>query len=122
MAPQAHREIDERFNDLCDKDQFWGPLIAFRPEKNRNISSARVLVMATSLGTVYGMLLNLILALICRSTQHAMPSVFIVPLVLTFTYFVAFQFTLGPAWNRRARLIVRREGYLQGLGRTPREL
>lgn len=39
------------------------------------------------------------------------------PTVLTLTYYVAFQLTLGPAWNRRARLLVRREDYLHSIGR-----
>jgi len=44
----------------------------------------------------------------------------VMPSILTLTYFVAFQLTLGPAWNRRARLMVRRDGYLQSIGRTDR--
>jgi hypothetical protein len=119
MAQQAQRDGDERLNELSDRDAFWGPLLAFRPEKRRCISGARALTMAASLGGFYGMLLNLVLALILRKgAHHHLPSVLIMPAVLTFTYFVAFQLTLGPAWNRRARLMLRRDGYLDSIGRA----
>lgn len=120
MAQQAQREIDERFNDLSDKDAFWGPLLSFRPEKKRCISSFRALTMASVLGAFYGMLLNLILALICRHSSQRVPALYMMPSILTLTYFVAFQLTLGPAWNRRAKLMARRDGYLQTIGRTER--
>ena len=121
MAQQAHRDTDERFNDLSDRDQFWGPLLGFRPDKKRIISSARVLAMACTLGGFYGMLLNLVLALLLRRSEQHLPAVFVMPAMLTATYFALFQLTLGPAWNRRARLMMRREGYLQSIGRTPNE-
>ena len=120
MAQQAHRDTDERFNALNDRDAFWGPLLVFRPEKKRSISSFRALSMAATLGGFYGMLLNLALALICRHTAHRAPAVYMMPSILTLTYFVAFQLTLGPAWNRRAKLIVRRDGYLNSIGRPDR--
>jgi hypothetical protein len=120
MKQQAQRATDERFNELSDKDAFWGPLLAFRPEKRRCISSFRVLTMAAILGTFYGMLLNFTLALICRYTAQRVPAVHMMPSILTLTYFVVFQITLGPAWNRRAKLMLRRDGYLQSIGRTDR--
>lgn len=121
MAQHAQRETDERFNQLSDRDAFWGPLLAFRPEKRRCISGSRSLAMAATLGGFYGMILNLALALIFRKITHQhLPSVLMMPAILTLTYWVAFQLTLGPAWNRRARLLLRREGYLASIGR-PRE-
>jgi hypothetical protein len=46
------------------------------------------------------------------------PPVYGAPLVLTFTYFIAFQLSIGPAWNRRARLLIRRADYLQSTNRA----
>jgi hypothetical protein len=120
MAQHAQRDTDERFNELTDKESFWGPLLAFRPEKKRCISSFRALTMASVLGAFYGMLLNLVLALICRHTGQRVPALHMMPAILTLTYFVAFQLTLGPAWNRRAKLLERREGYMHSIGRTER--
>ena len=117
MAQQAQRDLDERFNELSDRDAFWGPLLAFRPERRECIGQLRAFTMASVLGVFYGMVLNIMLALICRRTGHHLPPLFLMPGVLTLTYLVAFQLTLGPAWNRRARLMVRREGYLQSIGR-----
>jgi|SRR6478609_7676180 len=118
MAQHAQRDTDERFNELSDKDAFWGPLLVFRPEKRRCIGSFRVLTMAATLGTFYGMLLNFALALICHHSAQRLPAGYLMPLVLTLTYFVTFQLTLGPAWNRRAKLLVRRDGYFESIGRT----
>ena len=117
MAQQAQREIDERLNELSDKDAFWGPLLAFRPDKRQCISSFRAMTMAAILGSFYGMLLNLVLALICRHSTQRIPALYMMPSILTSTYFIAFQLTLGPAWNRRAKLITRRDGYLQSIQR-----
>jgi len=120
MEQPTHRDTDERFNELSDRDAFWGPLLVFRPEKDRCISSFRAFCMAATLGVFYGMLLNLALALICRHSAHRVPAVHLMPSILTLTYFVAFQLTLGPAWNRRAKLMVRLAGYLHSIGRTDR--
>jgi hypothetical protein len=117
MAQQVHREIDERLNDLSDRDAFWGPLLSFRPAKQSCIGLGRALLLTSLVGGFYGMLLDVILALLCRHT-HRMPPVYGAPLVLTFTYFVAFQLSIGPAWNRRARLLVRRADYMHSIGRT----
>jgi hypothetical protein len=119
MAQQVHRETDERLNELSDRDAFWGPLLSFRPEKHHCISAGRALVLTSLVGGFYGMLLNLMLAMICRH-GHPMPPVYGAPLVLTLTYFVAFQLSIGPAWNRRARLLVRRADYLQSTDRSSR--
>ena len=117
MAQQVHRELDEKLNGLSDRDAFWGPLLSFRPEKEHCISAGRVLLLTSVVGGFYGMMLNVMLALICRRAHH-MPPVYGAPLVLTFTYFVAFQLSLAPAWNRRARLLVRRADYMQSIGRS----
>ncbi|HYP77314.1 MAG TPA: hypothetical protein VER12_15195 [Polyangiaceae bacterium] len=118
MAQHAQREFDERLNELSDKDAFWGPLLPFRPDKKRCISSFRALTMAAILGGFYGMLLNLVVVMICRHTGQRVPALHLMPSILTLTYFVAFQLTLGPAWNRRAKLMVRRDGYLDSIGRS----
>jgi hypothetical protein len=122
MAPQAFQNGDERLNAISDRNDLWGPLLSFRPEKNRCFSSVRVLFVAALVGCFYGLLLNLGLALLCRAARVHAPSVYGVPAVLTFTYFVGFQLTLGPAWNRRARLLVRRADYMQSIGRPSDQL
>jgi hypothetical protein len=118
MDRQVFRETDERLNQVSDNDAFWGPLLPFRPEKNRCFTSARVLGLAAAFGGSYGVLLDVVLSLICHIGRRHAPPLFGIPLLLTFTYFVGFLFTLGPAWNRRARLLVRRADYMQSIGRS----
>lgn len=112
MTQHSYRHTDDRFNALSDRDNFWGPLIGFRPEKTRCISVARALAITGMLGAFYGMLLNFSLVLLWRHTSYHVPPVYVMPALLTLTYFVMFQITLGPAWNRRARQLARRAGYI----------
>jgi hypothetical protein len=118
MDPQVCRENDERLNEVSDKDALWGPFLSFRPEKSRCFTPLRVLGLAATFGGFYGLFLDFVLGTLCRISGHALPAPFGMPLLLTFTYFVGFQFTLGPAWNRRARLMLRRADYMHSIGRA----
>lgn len=122
MDRQAFRHTDERLNEVSDKDALWGPLVSFRPAKNQCFTAARVLALAATFGGFYGLFLDLMLAFICKVTRHPMPHGYVIPLLLTFTYFAGVQLTLGPAWNRRARLLIRRADYLQSIGRPSDQL
>src|SRR5205823_209789 len=86
MTQQAFHHTDERLNAVTDRDELWGPLLSFRPEKRCCFSAARVLGIATVAGSVYGLLLNLALGIICRLCGHHAPPLLGVPMVLTFTY------------------------------------
>jgi hypothetical protein len=116
MALEPQTQSDERLTRLCDEDALWGPLISLRPAKDCSFTVLRGLLLASALGSFYGMLLNIALSLICRRTGH-LPPIYGMPLVLTFTYFIGFRSALVPAWNRRARLLVRRAGYLESIAR-----
>jgi hypothetical protein len=122
MAQQAFNHSDEWLNELTDRDALWGPLVSFRPEKNRCFTGLRVAALAATTGGFYGAMLGLALAMVCRIAGLHLPPPYAVPLLLTLTYFVGFQFTLGPAWNRRARLMVRRADYMQSIGRPSDQL
>jgi len=113
---------DERLNEVSDRDAVWGPFVWLRPEKNRCFSTLRVLAIGALLGLSYGMLMNIGIISICRIARQPLPSLATVPLLLAGIFFAGFQLTLGPAWNRRARLIVRRADYLESIGRRPHEL
>jgi len=113
---------DERLNEVSDCDAVWGPFVWLRPEKDRVFSVTRVLAIGALLGLSYGMLLNIGIVSICRAAGQRAPSLATVPLLLAGIFFFGFQLTLGPAWNRRARLIVRRADYLASIGRRPQKL
>lgn len=113
-------ERDERLNDVSDRDAVWGPFVWLRPERDHVFSVPRVLAIGALIGLSYGMLLNIGILSLCRIAGQPLPSLATVPLLLTGIFFFGFQSTLGPAWNRRARLMVRRADYLQSIGR-PRE-
>jgi hypothetical protein len=109
----AHWEsvgTDKRYNELSDNDDLWGPFVGFRPAKNQAFSRLRAFSLIAAFGSVYGMLLNFAIALASRHGH--LPRVYIVPTTLTLIAFAAFQLTLGPAWNRRACLLARRDQYL----------
>jgi hypothetical protein len=110
MAHRERSESDERYNELSDNDGLWGPFVGFRPAKNQRFSPLRAFALIAAFASVYGMLLNFAIALASRA-RH-LPNVYVVPTILTVITFAGFQLTLGPAWNRRALLLARREQYL----------
>ena len=111
---------DERLNDLNDADEMWGPLLFLRPERHLPILPGRSLVICGALGAFYGMLGNVVLALLLRTNgAGGKPSVLLMPLVLTAVYFVCAQFSIVAAWNRRAAQLTRRKGWEELSRRTP---
>lgn len=110
MADWDISERDDRYNQLSDDDELWGPLVGFRPEKNQPFRALRAFTLIAGFASVYGMLLNFAIAVVSRA--HHLPPVYVIPTTLTLTTFAAFQLTLGPAWNRRALLLARRNRYL----------
>lgn len=110
MTHWEHTELDRRYNELSDSDGIWGPLVCFRPKKSQAFSRLRALAVIAAFCSVYGMLLNIAIAL--GSHGHHVPKVYAIPLTLTLILFSVFELTLGPAWNRRAYLLNRRDDYL----------
>lgn len=110
MAHWENSDTDNRYNEISDNDDVWGPLVSFRPPKNQQFSNLRALALLALFSSVYGTLINVAIA-IAAHRRH-LPSPYVVPTTLTLITFVLFQLTLGPAWNRRASLLARREHYL----------
>ncbi len=110
MAQRVCDDVDERLNKLNDADPLWGPLAGCRPAKDRRFSGWRAFLLAAVFGGFFGMSLNLIVAL--SAGRQVLPCVYAMPLALTSISFVAFRLTLGPAWNRRAYWLARRQDYL----------
>jgi len=104
---------DDRLNQFSDNDEMWGPLLFLRPERHRVISAGRVLVLASLLGGFYGMLGNVILALLARAGSGGKPSALLMPAILTGMYFVCARLSIVAAWNRRARLMSRRNDWFE---------
>jgi hypothetical protein len=113
MAQPAPYLCDDRLNRLSDNDALWGPVLSFRPEKARRFGVSRVALLALLFGGFYGLLLSLAIALICRAIGRPPPLVYAAPSVLTFLSFIGLEFSLGPAWNRRVLLLLRREVYMR---------
>jgi hypothetical protein len=108
---------DEKLNELNDRDDMWGPLLFLRPERRQVMKLPRVIVICALLGGFYGMLGNVVLGLLARTGAGYKPSVFMMPALLTSMYFVCAQLSLVGAWNRRARLMARRQGWADLTGR-----
>jgi hypothetical protein len=109
---------DDRLNHFNDQDEMWGPLLFLRPERHQPMSVLRVLAISGLLGSFYGMLGNVVLGLLARGGSGGKPSVVMMPLLLTAVYFVCAQISLAPAWNRRARLVSRKQSWAE-LTRRP---
>jgi hypothetical protein len=108
---------DDKLNQLNDRDDMWGPLLFLRPERHQVLTATRGLAISAALGTFYGMLGNVVLGLLARTGTGYKPTVFMMPLLLTTMYFVCGQLSLFAAWNRRARLLLRRNDWAEITGR-----
>lgn len=117
MAHWENSDTDNRYNEISDNDDVWGPLVSFRPPKNQRFSSLRALAVLAAFSSAYGMLINIAIAIAAR--HRHLPSLYVVPTTLTLITFAVFQLTLGPAWNRRASLLARREHFLAQTRRRP---
>jgi hypothetical protein len=98
---------DDRLNQFSDRDEMWGPLLLLRPAKREPLSPSRVLLISALLGLFYGMLGNVVLALLAKAGPGGKPSALVMPLILTGMYFVCAELSIAPAWNRRARQLSR---------------
>jgi len=108
---------DDKLNQLNDRDDMWGPLLFLRPARHQVMTPLRVLAISASLGVFYGMLGNVVLGLLARTGAGYKPSMLMMPLLLTSMYFVCGQLSLVAAWNRRARLMSRRQDWAEITGR-----
>lgn len=108
---------DDRLNQVNDRDDMWGPLLFLRPARSQVMTPARVLVISGLLGLFYGMLGNVVIALLARDGVGYKPSPLAMPALLTAMYFVCAQLSLVGAWNRRARLMSRRQDWSELTGR-----
>lgn len=108
---------DDRLNQMNDRDDMWGPLLFLRPQRRQVLSLPRVLFICGALGLFYGMLGNVVIALLTRTGIGYRPPLAVMPALLTAMYFVCGQLSLVAAWNRRARLMSRRIDWSELTGR-----
>ena len=115
-----HRSFraDERLNQFSDRDDMWGPLLFLRPAKRALMTRSRVLLISTILGLFYGMLGNVVLALLAKAGPGGKPSALVMPAILTGMYFICAELSIAGAWNRRARQLSRRLDWVE-LTRRP---
>ena len=99
--------IEVLINGISDRDEQWGPLLFLRPDRHRPLSTLRLAALALLLGALFGMAGSVLLAVIARAFEKPIPPVYVMPLAMTFVYFVVGQFTVARAWNRRARRLAK---------------
>jgi hypothetical protein len=107
MLPTEILPDDDVFNDFCDRDSNWGPLLFLRPDRRARMSALRTAAGALLLGLPYGLLAAILLGLCARLFSQPMPSLVQFPVFLTLGYWLVAQFTLARAWNRRAARLAR---------------
>jgi hypothetical protein len=106
-------QADDRLNQFSDRDDMWGPLLFLRPEKRELMSRSRVMLISALLGLFYGMLGNVVLALLAEAGPGGRPSSLVMPTILTGMYFVCAELSIAGAWNRRARQLSRRQDWVE---------
>jgi hypothetical protein len=108
---------DDRLNQLSDRDELWGPLLFLRPERSRLMSVPRVLTLSALVGGFFGMFGSVLLAFLLTPGDPSRPPVLMMPALMTAMYFALAELSFVPAWNRRARLIMRRQDWAELTGR-----
>lgn len=107
MTPNDVPEADRFFIDYCDAEANWGPLLFLRPARHERLSLARTLGMSLLLGSLFGVIGNVLLLVAAHVLHKPCVSPLAFPVVLTVAYFVATRVTIAPAWNRRAARLTR---------------
>jgi hypothetical protein len=102
---------EETFNDFCDRDSNWGPLLFLRPERHERINLSRTATGAMILGVPLGLFATIALTLFANIMGQTRPALMYFPLVLTLAYGVIGHITLARSWNRRAARIERLARY-----------
>jgi len=97
------RHNHDAWNELCDADALWGPLVFLRPEQHQRFTSARLLLVTSLFGIFYGIVGNVALAVFRRLHLGGQLDVLWLPLFFTLTAFVCGRLTFVRAWNARAR-------------------
>lgn len=96
-------ETENKLNELADRDREWGPFLFLRPKRHARIGFFRALALSCLIGIFFGMGANVIVAVLARAMEKPFPPVYAIPGALTLLYFIVFRFTVGAAWNRRAK-------------------
>lgn len=104
----SDRPGDRLFNDYCDVDAKWGPLLFLRPARHERFGLRRALVMSVLLGSLFGLAGNVVMAMVGHALHRPVASPYVFPAVLTAAYFALTCLTFAPAWNRRAARLARR--------------
>jgi len=117
MSSERRQRYDA-WNEVCDADALWGPLVFLRPAQDQRFTRLRLLVVVGLFGSFYGLAGALMLELVHRLTHLAVPPHAVLPLSLSVTAYLCGELTFLPAWNERARLMLRRESWLERQNRT----
>jgi hypothetical protein len=103
MQPFFRRRADELediLNTVSDQDAQWWPFVFLRPEREERMNSRRVAALSLLLGTFFGMLANLAVALTANPVHR--PNVLVFPVCTALGFFAIFRATFAYSWNRRA--------------------
>ena len=92
--------LQKKMNQLSDADWGWWPLLGLRPKKETPMSSALVLGLTLTFGSVAAVVI-LAVCLLRHGSLSTEAISMCVPLTWLF-YFVIYRITFARAWNVRA--------------------
>ena len=107
MTDHTRAALDDLFIRFTDSDQHWGPFLFLRPRMHESLGLARVTTLSVILGSAFGMLGSIVLAIAAHFAARPAYAGYVFPLVMTTLYFALCQLTFVPAWNRRAQRLAK---------------
>jgi hypothetical protein len=105
---QRADELEDVLNTVNDHDGQWWPFVFLRPGQQERMTSLRVAALSLLLGTFFGMLANVVVALTATAAHR--PHVIVFPLATALGFFAIFRATFAYSWNRRAARLRARDG------------
>jgi hypothetical protein len=92
--------LEEGVNEISDRDRNWWPFLWLRPARDKELTLARLVVIALLYGVPTGALATLLLALAVPEARESAAAV-VGASVVAFLLFATA--VVGPMWNRRAQ-------------------
>lgn len=98
--------LQNKLNDLSDKDWGWWPLLSIRPKKDERMTSGLLLKLTAVVGSCSGAWAATVIHL--RHNDVSLRATMLIVMLSWLFFYLTYRFTFARAWNARAAELNRR--------------